>query len=32
MKYLMLIYLIVVVILILEAYFTNTVNDDMDNE
>ena len=32
MKYLILIYFIGVAILILEAYFTNTVNDDMDNE
>ena len=32
MKYFLLIYLIVVVILILEAYFTNPVDDDIDNE
>ena len=32
MKYLILIYFIGVVILILEAYFTNTVDDDFDNE
>jgi len=32
MKYLILIYLIVVAILILESYFTNTVDDDVDNE
>jgi len=30
MKYLMLIYLIVVTILILEAYFTKTVDDDFE--
>ncbi len=31
MKYLILIYFIGVVILILEAYFTNTVDDDFEN-
>ena len=32
MKYLILIYLIVVTILILEAYFTETIDDDFENE
>jgi hypothetical protein len=31
MKYLILIYLIVVTILILEAYFTETIDDDFEN-
>lgn len=31
MKILLLIYLIVVIILILEAYFTKTINDDIEN-
>lgn len=32
MKYLMLIYFIVVTILILESYFTETADDDFENE